>query len=470
MFSKPGPEPVNNDFPALFAVQPAGCAAPALPARRTLHYHFVDPNPEEVFSARVTGESPESLDCAVASNCRSLSGDFRAHALNRIVARELLSQRCGVLWLRGAHACVLELARIARLMGVAVVLELEDDGGTLLPLSPWLRDCLRSVTLLVHPGSLTDEVAREVSRACSQSESLDVLNAGLGASAPVSAHSASFDYSLYEFLQRDQPLLMRMQAPHVGLFEGCRKVLDLGCGAGLFLALLQERGIPASGVERNERIAAYGRAMGLSITTRDALEFLQQAGGYDGIYCSHFVEHLPFDAVANLIRDIAAALTPGGVAVLVFPDPESIRSQLLGFWRDPEHVRFYHPELIETLALTQGLQLEWSTAQAQPHRIVSFSEQPPPVELSTSDLTRGDAQAAAAGVAATGKGWRRWFGGGRQQLESRVAELELTLQAQHRAMEQLLARTEKLWAVNRTWAWQDNAVLKLRKMDGAPGS
>lgn len=462
----------------MLVVQPAGCTTLELPARRTLHYHFADFGPEEVFLARITRESPADLECTVASSCRSLRSDFRHHALNRIVARELLSHRCGVLWLRGSGACVLELARIAHLMNVQVVLELDSDGGDLLPLSPWLQDCLRSVSLLVHTGSLVDEVASEAPRACSPAEALVVLSSNPGSAARASSEGTTFDYSLYEFLQRDQPLLMRMQSSHVGLFEGCGNVLDLGCGAGLFLALLQERGIGAKGVERNERIAAYGRAMGLSIATQDALEYLQHTEGHDGIYCSHFVEHLPFEALVDLIRNISAALAPAGVAVLVFPDPESIRSQLLGFWRDPEHVRFYHPELIETLALANGLTLEWSSCQAEPHRIASFSEEPPPVDLLPLDARHRGASSAGTGtVASSGPGgraapagavWRRWFGGRQRQLESRIAALEGALQMQHKAMQQLLERTEQLWAVNRTWAWQDNAVLKFRKMSEEP--
>jgi hypothetical protein len=54
---------------------------------------------------------------------------------------------------------------------------------------------------------------------------------------------------------------------------------------------------------------------------------------------------------------LVRAVEPGGTVVLVFPDPESIRSQLLGFWRDPEHVRFYHPDLIELMARAHGLGL-----------------------------------------------------------------------------------------------------------------
>ena len=147
-----------------------------------------------------------------------------------------------------------------------------------------------------------------------------------------------------------------------------------------FLQCLQEQGIKSKGVERKPAIANYGRGMRFNTVIDDALAYLDSSNDtFDGVYCSHFVEHLPFQMVETLLGSIASILRPGGVATLAFPDPESIRSQLLGFWRDPEHVRFYHPELITSVAFTFGLDLEWSSHHAQPHRIASFTDDPDPV-------------------------------------------------------------------------------------------
>jgi hypothetical protein len=43
------------------------------------------------------------------------------------------------------------------------------------------------------------------------------------------------------------------------------------------------------------------------------------------------------------------------VFVAVFPNPESVRMQLSGFWKDPEHVRFYHADLIGAVCAHYGL-------------------------------------------------------------------------------------------------------------------
>jgi len=251
-----------------------------------------------------------------------------------------------------------------------------------------------------------------------------------------------FGYETYALGMRNHALLAQMQVPHASHFDGCVRVLDVGCGTGVFLDLLTRQGITAEGVERNAQSVRFAQSLGLAIHTDDALEFLAlHPNHYDGLYCSHFVEHLPIDAVERLIQLCAQTLQPGGIAVFTFPDPESIRSQLLGFWRDPEHVRFYHPELIETLAQVYGLQAEYNSQQIPGRTVGPFSLQPPSATPSPS---------APASL------WARWA----KALGLATAADLAALQAHNQHQQHLI---EQLWQVNQTWAWEDNVVLRLRK-------
>jgi O-antigen chain-terminating methyltransferase len=210
--------------------------------------------------------------------------------------------------------------------------------------------------------------------------------------------------------------------------------------------------------------------MGLDVTVADALEFLDQTrDSFDGVYCSHFVEHLPFEAVKRTLQLIARRMVKGGILVLVFPDPESIRSQLLGFWRDPEHVRFYHPELIALIAATVGFELEWSSYMEQPHSVAPFTANPPPSDrVGAPPLLVGGESVSALGFGervlqllglVTQKRFRR--------LEERLSgwsnELAVYFRQCAEFDQQLENRTNVLWSVNQTWSWNDNVTLRLRK-------
>lgn len=421
-----------------------------------LSYRFTGQPRRDAFSAWELARNEHVLQVAVDAVCASVNGSFEQQALNRFCAALIQQHRIDAVWVRGLNGCTLDLPRLAALMGVPAISEV------IVPFDapynePWLRDALQRS----HAVMVDDHDTRQWLQSFDPELSLHTGNAleSLLAQLPGGTGPRRYDYSLYEFCQRDHPLIMRIQQGDVEHFHGCQRVLDLGCGAGLFLSQLQQRGIGAVGVERNPIIADYGRGMGLEIITADALAYLQQGDDtFDGIYCSHFVEHLPFEAVEQLLQLIEQRLAPGGVLVLAFPDPESIRSQLLGFWRDPEHVRFYHPELIASICRALGLTVEWRSDHQQPHEVTPFPLQPEPIDLppppAAEPATPRRGLLARLGLVKRGE---------YQALQQRTEQLQQQLSQQHAALQALHRRTDTLWAVNRTWAWNDNAVLKLRK-------
>jgi SAM-dependent methyltransferase len=180
-----------------------------------------------------------------------------------------------------------------------------------------------------------------------------------------------FSYAQYEEALRDPAFIADLQRPHVARFAGAGPVLDLGCGRGIFLDLLRAAGIGAFGVDRDPVLVQVARAAGHEVAEADIFDFLRTtATRFGGVFCSHLLEHLPFDAVLTLIEDVARCLEPAGVFVAVFPNPESVRMQLSGFWKDPEHVRFYHPDLIGAVCAHYGLAVIGGSFQnATPYRL-----------------------------------------------------------------------------------------------------
>ncbi len=279
---------------------------------------------------------------------------------------------------------------------------------------------------------------------------------------PKRSSDGPYDYSRHEFA-KDRTWNREILAEQVGFFSGCRKVLDLACGSGIFLELLAERGIPALGVERNQEVVEWVRAQGWEVIQQDVLRFLEQSQEtYDGILCSHFLEHLSFADVLRLFELLVSRLESQGTVVFILPNPESIRMHLFGFWRDPEHVRFYHPELIEAVCQHYGLQVVHTNRQEEPFAI-------PPLSFEASKGTVARSQPLARGW------WKETVRGVYFRLlrtlrltpYADVVGLEERLRQERVAMHDSLSTwsDKATWAINRMWAWPDNAAIVCRKLE-----
>ena len=56
-------------------------------------------------------------------------------------------------------------------------------------------------------------------------------------------------------------------------------MLELGCGRGEFLRLLDDKGIKAEGIDPDDAVAEAARASGLDVTAGDPVAFLHARPG-----------------------------------------------------------------------------------------------------------------------------------------------------------------------------------------------
>src|SRR5690606_7038043 len=84
------------------------------------------------------------------------------------------------------------------------------------------------------------------------------------------------------------------QLKFVKYFEGCKNVLDIGCGRGEFLELLKDNGISGHGIDIDEDMVRYCRSRDLNVEKLDAVSYLNQLEdkSLDGIFIDQVVEHL----------------------------------------------------------------------------------------------------------------------------------------------------------------------------------
>ena len=105
------------------------------------------------------------------------------------------------------------------------------------------------------------------------------------------------------------------------------RILDIGCGTGRFLDVAQTAGWGAEGFEIERRCVAEGRARGLTIHDHlfRAADF--DASAFDVISSWDVLEHVADPA--GLVREMSAALRPGGVVLISVPNVDSLAVRVL---------------------------------------------------------------------------------------------------------------------------------------------
>ncbi len=166
---------------------------------------------------------------------------------------------------------------------------------------------------------------------------------------------SQLDY--YSFMGYPPEALRHRYGLYAERFAGATRVLDVACGRGEFLELLQQAGIGGIGVDVDPDMVREVRRKGLAAEQADATEYLQaHTGEFDGIFAAHVIEHLPAETLVDFVKTAACALRQGGRLILVTPNPNNLQMQLHDFWIDLQHERLYSPEIVHWLMHLAGLQ------------------------------------------------------------------------------------------------------------------
>jgi 2-polyprenyl-3-methyl-5-hydroxy-6-metoxy-1,4-benzoquinol methylase len=120
-----------------------------------------------------------------------------------------------------------------------------------------------------------------------------------------------------------------------------RRLLDVGCGSGDFLARMRDRGWSVVGVEPDPVAAEGARQRGLDVHDGMLADAAFTDDSFDAIVLSHVIEHV-HDPIA-LLRECGRALRPGGTLVLFTPNLTSVGHRRFGAdWRGLEPPRHLH--------------------------------------------------------------------------------------------------------------------------------
>jgi len=115
--------------------------------------------------------------------------------------------------------------------------------------------------------------------------------------------------------------------------------VDLGCGRGEWLELMQDNGLNVQGIDLDQGMLEAAQKLGLNAKQADAIEYLQTLASESQTMVSgfHLAEHLPFEVLQILIQQALRVLKPGGLMILETPNPENIVVGTANFYLDPTH-------------------------------------------------------------------------------------------------------------------------------------
>lgn len=132
--------------------------------------------------------------------------------------------------------------------------------------------------------------------------------------------------------------------------------LDLGCGRGEWLELLQDNQLSASGIDQDDGMLSACRSRGLNVQTGDAIAHLKSIPNDSLSIVSgfHIAEHLTLEDVQTLIKEALRALKPAGILILEAPNTENLVVGTSSFYLDPTHQRPLPSALLSFLASHLG--------------------------------------------------------------------------------------------------------------------
>lgn len=117
------------------------------------------------------------------------------------------------------------------------------------------------------------------------------------------------------------------------------KVIDLGCGRGEWIEMLAQLGMETEGVDLDDGMLEACRELKLNVVKADIFDYLKRikSESVSIVSAFHVVEHIPFDLLYKVIKEIFRVLVPGGLLVFETPNSENITVGTSSFYMDPTH-------------------------------------------------------------------------------------------------------------------------------------
>jgi 2-polyprenyl-3-methyl-5-hydroxy-6-metoxy-1,4-benzoquinol methylase len=178
-------------------------------------------------------------------------------------------------------------------------------------------------------------------------------------SIPPKVESANFEINYSKFNEMfggSEKEIKDISSQFLNFFTGCKNVLDIGSGRGIFLELLKENGIKSYGIDVDDDLIEYCKRKGLDVKKDEAYSHLDslEDNSLDGIFMAHVIEHLPKEETVHLIKLFSEKLKENSYIVIALPNILNISVSSNTFYLDPTHINHLHPEVLKFLLRENG--------------------------------------------------------------------------------------------------------------------
>ncbi len=134
------------------------------------------------------------------------------------------------------------------------------------------------------------------------------------------------------------------------------KLLDLGCGNGSSMLVMQNLGWTVEGVDFDEKAVSCAIEAGLNASIGDLFDKKYADNSFDAVMMNHVIEHLPNPD--SYLKECLRILKPGGFLTALTPNADSLGHKLYkSSWRGleiPRHLQIFTPRSLSLLANRVG--------------------------------------------------------------------------------------------------------------------
>lgn len=137
-----------------------------------------------------------------------------------------------------------------------------------------------------------------------------------------------------------------------------KKVLEIGCGKGEYLALLQDSGLDAYGIEHAAESVAVCQQDGLKVTQAylgDASDGSLNAAPFDGFVCLNFMEHWPTPRIS--LQALLPQLNEGAIGLIEVPNFDMILQKGLFSEFIADHLLYFTQATLTQFLQNNGLEV-----------------------------------------------------------------------------------------------------------------